>query len=116
MESSEGKKSFGELAETLTEQSAILLRQEIKLVRLQMLQFVSERLREVLYFVGGFIFLLLSLLLLIGAVLAVLHKQMPFWQAALLVSTFLGILGGWLTHQAMKPNKNTLSIFKRSQP
>jgi uncharacterized membrane protein YqjE len=102
----ERSRGFGDLLRDLVHGSTDLLRNEVKLARLELTEIATNIGRgtaQVAF--GGVLLLLGGLSLASGIVLLAGDQWLPrdrYWQAALLVMVVTGALAGWLVRRGLK--------------
>jgi uncharacterized membrane protein YqjE len=98
-------RGFGELLRQLVNGSADLLRDEVKLARLEVTEIVTNVGRgTALVALGGVLLLLGGLAFAAGLILLVGDQWLPrdlYWLAALLVMILTGALAAWLAKRGM---------------
>lgn len=102
----ERSRGFGDLLRDLVHGSTDLLRNEVKLARLELTEVATNVGRGTAQVaLGGVLLLLGGLSLATGIVLVAGDQWLPrdrYWQAALLVMVVTGALAGWLVRRGLK--------------
>jgi uncharacterized membrane protein YqjE len=98
-------RSFGTLLRDLAHGSADLLRNEVRLARLELMEVATNAGRGAAYVaLGGVLLLLGALALASGLVLLAGDQWLPsdrYWLAALVITLITGALAGWLVKRGM---------------
>jgi len=98
-------RGFGELLRQLVNGSADLLRDEVKLARMEITEIARKVGRGTIFVaLGGVLLLLGGLALAAGLILLAGDQWLPrdlYWLAALLVMILTGALAGWLAKRGM---------------
>jgi uncharacterized membrane protein YqjE len=100
-------RSIGELFSELASETALLVRQEVALAKVELTQKANRVGRNVGYLVLGGAVAYAALLALLAAIIIVLANVIPWWAAALLVAVLVGIIAAVLISKALAALKNT---------
>lgn len=102
---SDGRRGFGELLRELAEGSAALVRQEVRLARLEVQEmFAGVGKGTAFVATGGVLALLGTLSVFAGFIMLVGDQWLRdnYWLAALLVTLAAGAVAGWFARQGMR--------------
>ena len=101
----DGRRGIGTLLRDLAEGSATLVRDEVRLAKIEIGDIVAGIGRGTVFVAGGAVFLLLGgLSLIAGIVLLIGDQWLPadlYWVAALVVLVITGGLAAWLAKRGM---------------
>jgi len=100
-------RSIGELFSELASETALLIRQEIALAKVELIQKARTVGRDVGFLVLGGAVAYAALLALLAAIIILLANVMPWWIAALIVAVLVGIVAALLISKALAALKKT---------
>jgi uncharacterized membrane protein YqjE len=100
-------RSIGELFSELANESALLIRQEVALAKVELTQKANRVGRNVGYLVLGGAVAYGALLALLATIIILLASVMAWWIAALVVAVLVGIIAAVLISKAWAALKNT---------
>ena len=100
-------RSIGELFSELTNETGLLIRQEIELAKVELTHKVTRVGRDVGFLVVGGAVAYAALLALLAAVIILLANYMPSWASALAVAVLVGIIAAVLILKALSDLKKT---------
>src|SRR5205085_5439661 len=100
-------RSIGELFSELASDTALLIRQEVALAKVELTQKANRVGRNVGYLVLGGAVAYAARLALLAAVIFLLANVMPWWVAALVVAVLVGIIAAVVISKALAALKNT---------
>jgi uncharacterized membrane protein YqjE len=100
-------RSIGELFAELANETALLIRQEVSLAKVELTQKATRVGRNVGYLVLGGAVAYAALLSLLAAIIILLANVMPWWVAALVVAVLVGIIAAVLISKALAALKKT---------
>lgn len=100
-------RSIGELFSELASETALLVRQEVALAKVELSQKANRVGRNVGYLVLGGAVAYAALLALLAAIIILLANAMPWWIAALVVAVVVGIIAAVMISKALAALKNT---------
>jgi cell division protein FtsW (lipid II flippase) len=100
-------RSIGDLFSELANETALLIRQEIALAKVELIQKASRVGLNVGFLVLGGAIGYAALLALLAAVIILLANVMPWWAAALIVAVAVGIVAAVLISKALTALKKT---------
>jgi uncharacterized membrane protein YqjE len=100
-------RSIGELFSELANESALLIRQEVALAKVELTQKANRVGRNVGYLVLGGAVAYGALLALLARIIILLASVMAWWIAALVVAVLVGIIAAVLISKAWAALKNT---------
>jgi uncharacterized membrane protein YqjE len=99
-------RSIGELFSELANETALLIRQEVALAKVELTQKASRAGRNVGYLVLGGAVAYAALLALLATIIILLANVMAWWIAALIVAVLVGIVAAVLISKALAALKN----------
>jgi uncharacterized membrane protein YqjE len=99
-------RSIGELFSELANETALLIRQEVVLAKVELTQKASRAGRNVGYLVLGGAVAYAALLALLATIIILLANVMAWWIAALIVAVLVGIAAAVLISKAWAALKN----------
>jgi uncharacterized membrane protein YqjE len=100
-------RSIGELFSELANETALLIRQEVALAKVELTQKANRVGRNVGYLVLGGAIAYAALLALLATIIILLANVMAWWVAALVVAVLVGIIAAVLISKAWAALKNT---------
>src|SRR3954452_7361128 len=100
-------RSIGDLFSELANETALLIRQEITLAKIELTQKASQVGLNIGFLVLGGAIAYAALLALLAAVIISLANVMPWWAAALVVAVVVGIVAAVLISKALASLKKT---------
>jgi uncharacterized membrane protein YqjE len=100
-------RSIGELFSELANETALLIRQEVALAKVELTQKANRVGRNVGYLVLGGAVAYAALLALLATIIILLASVMAWWIAALVVAVLVGIIAAVLISKAWAALKNT---------
>jgi len=100
-------RSIGDLFSELANETALLIRQEITLAKIELTQKASQVGLNIGFLVLGGAIAYAALLALLAAVIISLANVMPWWAAALVVAVVVGIVAAVLISKALTALKKT---------
>jgi uncharacterized membrane protein YqjE len=99
-------RSIGELFSELANETALLIRQEVALAKVELTQKASRAGRNIGYLVLGGAVAYAALLALLATIIILLADVMAWWIAALIVAVLVGIVAAVLISKAWSALKN----------
>jgi uncharacterized membrane protein YqjE len=99
-------RSIGELFSELANETALLIRQEVALAKVELTQKASRAGRNIGYLVLGGAVAYAALLALLATIIILLANVMAWWIAALIVAVLVGIAAAVLISKAWAALKN----------
>jgi uncharacterized membrane protein YqjE len=99
-------RSIGELFSELASETALLIRQEVALAKVELTQKASRAGRNIGYLVLGGAVAYAALLALLATIIILLADVMAWWIAALIVAVLVGIVAAVLISKAWSALKN----------
>jgi uncharacterized membrane protein YqjE len=99
-------RSIGELFSELASETALLIRQEVALAKVELTQKASRAGRNIGYLVLGGAVAYAALLALLATIVILLADAMAWWIAALIVAVLVGIVAAVLISKAWSALKN----------
>ena len=99
-------RSIGELFSELASETALLIRQEVALAKVELTQKASRAGRNIGYLVLGGAVAYAALLALLATIIILLADVMAWWIAALIVAVLVGIVAAVLISKAWAALKN----------
>ena len=99
-------RSIGELFSELANETALLIRQEVALAKVELTQKASRAGRNIGYLVLGGAVAYAALLALLATIVILLADAMAWWIAALIVAVLVGIVAAVLISKAWSALKN----------
>jgi uncharacterized membrane protein YqjE len=100
-------RSIGELFSELANETALLIRQEVALAKVELTQKANRVGLNVGYLVLGGAVAYAALLALLATIIILLANVMAWWIAALVVAVLVGIIAAVLISKALTALKNT---------
>lgn len=107
METRNDQRSIGDLFGDLTREMTTLVRQEITLARVEMLQKVSVVGRNAAMLIVGGAMLYAAFLALMATVIIAIAYALPWWLAALIVTVVAGGIGAALAFKGLATLRHT---------
>jgi len=102
------QKSLGELLADLSRETTTLVREELRLAKLEMSEKAARVGRDVAFLLAGGAVAYAGFLVLLAAIIFMLFEAgMPLWGSALLVGVLVAATGGFLVWKGMQSLKNT---------
>jgi hypothetical protein len=112
------ERSIGELLSDLSNETGLLIRQEVRLASAELTQKATLVGRQLAFVAGGGVLAMLGVLLLLQALVVGLSAYMPLWLSALLVGLVVSAVAAGLAskgittlqHSRLKPEQTLESI------
>ena len=100
-------RSIGDLFAELADETALLIRQEIALAKVELIQKASRVGLNIGFLVLGGAIAYAALLAFLAALIILLANVVPWWAAALIVAVAVGIVAAVLISKALRTLKKT---------
>lgn len=102
--------SLGDLFSTLTEETSLLVRQEVALAKTEMTEKAKALGKDVAFMVAGGVVAYAGLLTLIAAIAVILAQFMATWLAVLLTAVLVLAVGGGLIYAGINHLKEMTPV------